>query len=83
MEFIGSVFTVIFVAILIGAALTLGATLLLAIIGASILMTLFFLLRGYWLRWRFLRYAKKREDEATHTRVTIIETDYEDVTDKK
>lgn len=84
MEFIGSVITVIFVAIIIGTALTLGGALLLTIIGVSILMMFFFLLRGYFMRWRFVHNAEKRENEAARgEHITIIETDYEDMTDKK
>lgn len=81
MDFLISVLTVIFVIVLIGTAFTFGAALLIAILIFSVVTAMFFFARQYFDRWMFVHSARKREQESQAT-VTIIETEYEDLSDK-
>jgi hypothetical protein len=81
MDLIISVLTVIFVAVLIGTAFTFGAALLVAVLILSFLAAAFFVIRQQLARWAFIRTVKQREAESQNTTVTIIETEYTDITD--
>ena len=83
MDFVVSLLTVIFIAVLIGTAFTFGAALLVAILVFSIITALFFFARQYIDRWLFVRGAQKREQEQGKTTITVIEAEYEDLSDKK
>ena len=74
MEMIGTIFTIAFVALVIGAALTFGLVLFVWFLAAAALIVLLAILRAAWYRWRFLQAAKH------DTRV--IEVDYQDISDK-
>jgi len=88
MEFIGSVLGGIFIALLVGTALTFGFVLILWFIGLGVAISLFFMLRQWWWRWRFLRtgqvppppgmQAKRKPTPPSQ----IIDAEFEDITDK-
>lgn len=81
MDLIISVLTIIFVAVLIGTAFTFGAALLVAVLIFSFLAAAFFVVRQQLARWAFIRTVKQRESESQNATVTIIETEYTDITD--
>ena len=82
MDILGTLLTVIFVAILIGIAFTLGATLLIAIVTFSIITAFVYVARQQLNRFLFVRGVVKRErQQGGEAKVTIIETEYEDITD--
>lgn len=78
MEFIGTVITGIFVAILLFTAFTFGFMLLVWFAIAGVAIALLFFLRETLRRWLFLRRGKMQERQS----VEIIEVDYEDISDK-
>lgn len=80
MDVIGSVLGGIFIALIVGTALTFGFILIVWFIGLGLAISAFFLLRSWWWRWRFLHNA---EQPLKGKKPEIIEVEYLDITDKK
>lgn len=74
-----SILGIIFVTLLIAAALTFGITIILFFLGVAFLTAFLIMLREYWYRWRFVHRASKHEKEAQG----VIEADYTDITHSK
>lgn len=78
MEVIGYILMGLFLALLLGAALTFGFALLAVGMGVAIGMAFIVALRQAWWRWRFLRSGERPKES-----VEVIEVDYEDISDRK
>ena len=75
MEFLLSLFTVLFVALILATALTFGFALLLWIMVAAAVLTVAIFLRQLFLRWKFVR-------GATPTPPDVIEGEWRDISDR-
>jgi len=78
MEFIGSVLSFIFIAIVIGTALAFGFMILVWIMVAGLALTAFFYIREMVRRWLFVRGATPKPPPA---HPNVIEGEYKDLTD--
>lgn len=79
MEFIVTILTAVFIAMLIGLTITFGFTLLFIIIATSVLAGFFALIVAAWRRWRFVHSQPFPNEKRTE----IIEVEYTDITDKE
>ena len=77
MEFLSSALFVLFLALMIAAAVTFGFALLVWFVAVAMLLGTAMLLRQWWWRWRFLRSARKQEPPG------VIEGEYKDISDKE
>lgn len=78
MEFILSVLSVIFVGLIIFAALTIGLSLLMWFFAIGLVFSLILAAKRWWNRYQFVRHS-----EASMHQADIIEGSYQDVTDEK
>lgn len=74
MDFLLSFLTVVFVALLIAAALTFGFVLIVWFAAAATLIALYVLIRQWWERWRFLRANKGQGDQTN-----VIDVHYTEI----
>lgn len=77
MEIIGTIISVIFIGLILAFAFTVGFTLILWIIGVSVVLTVLVMLREVWRRWWFVRSHPIRDEPPR-----IIEGEYRDISDK-
>jgi len=77
MELIATVFSVLFIGLILATALTFSVALLIWFIGIAVLITVVVLLRDVFRRWRFIHNAS-RPDKPPR----IIEGDYKDISEK-
>lgn len=82
MDFISSVLTGIFIAILVGVTLTFGLALLAWCVFVAVVFAVIVVARDRWRRWRFVR-SGTPEPEQKAKRITVIEAEYEDITHKQ
>lgn len=75
METVFTIITVIFVALILAAAFTIGVSLLIWTIITAILLAAFYMLRERWRRFIFVYRARPPANN-------IIEGEYRDITDK-
>jgi len=75
MEIIASIFSVIFIGLVLATALTLGMALFLWIIGIGVVMAVLIMLRETWRRWWFVHNASKPEPPR------VIEGEYKDISE--
>lgn len=80
MHIIGTILSAIFVALLIGVALTFGLALMGAILIVAFGTALLFYGQQAWLRWRFKQNAN--DSENSENGVRIIEAEYTEITRK-
>ena len=76
MEFIFSLFSVVFIALIVGCALFFGFVILMWVMAGAVAFAVFIYLREVVRRWMFLRNATPRSSD-------IIEVEYTDITDNK
>jgi hypothetical protein len=78
MDFLFSALAVLFVALLVAAAVTFGFVLLVWFVALAVLIGASVFLREWWRRWYFLRHAAPREESSQ-----VIEAEYKDITDRR
>ena len=78
MEFVAAFFTVVFVAIIIGTALTFSFALFVVFVVIAVLISAWVLLRQYWIRWRFIKSDQRNQQSSK-----IIDAEYREITDNK
>lgn len=78
MEFILSVLSVIFVGLIIFAALTIGLSLLMWFFAIGLVFSLILAIKRWWMRRDFVR-----RSDASMQHADIIEGSYQDVTEEK
>jgi membrane protein implicated in regulation of membrane protease activity len=76
MDFILTVITFIFVALILALAVTVGFWLLMWCIAVGLLFTIIIKLRQQWLRWRFVKNAEPATPD-------VIEGVFRDITDHR
>jgi hypothetical protein len=76
MEVLFTILTVIFVALILAAALTIGFSLLVWCIITAIAVSMFLMLRERWRRFMFVRRSARPES------TKVIEGEYKDITDR-
>ena len=77
MHVIGTILSAMFIALLIGVALTFGLALMGAILIVALSTALLFYGKQAWIRWRFKQNATESENG-----VRIIEAEYTEITRK-
>ncbi len=77
MHIIGTILSVMFIALLVGIALTFGLALMGAILIVAFVTALIFYGQQAWLRWRFKQNATESENG-----VRIIEAEYTEISRK-
>lgn len=77
MDFLVTVLAVLFVALLVGAAVTFGFVLFVWFVALALVIAVSMLLRDWWRRWYFLRHAAPRDDSQ------VIEGEYKDITHRR
>lgn len=78
MEFLLNLLTFMFVALVLGLAITIGFSLLLWCLAAGLLLSLLLMLRQRWQRWRFVR-----ANEPAAGDIRVIEGVYTEITEKR
>ncbi len=78
MEFVLSVFSFIFIGLIVIAAFTIGFSLLIWFTLLGVVITVYLVGRQYWMRWQFLR---QNRDEPASGRTQVIEGVFTEITD--
>ncbi len=78
MHIIGTILSALFIALLVGVALTFGLALMGAILIVALAATLLLYGKQLWLRWRFKENASRAEGG-----VRIIEAEYTEIQRKE
>ncbi len=76
MDFLLSALTVLFVALLLAAAVTFGFVLLVWFLAVAFVIAAGVLIREWWRRWRFVRNAEQRPPK-------VIDAEYKDITHRE
>ena len=83
MEFVGHIFLGIFIALAVFVALTCGFMLLMWFIGIAVAASILVMMRSWFMRWRFLYWARDRTPLKKKPPQQIIEVDYRDISDEE